>query len=159
MKEIPLAKVASAVVDDEDYPFLSKFKWHVCKTGNKKYAGTREHWKGPFLLMHRVIMKPPKNLEIDHINSDGLDNRKCNLRFATRSLQTISARIDKSNCASKFRGVCWCKTHKKWKVTLRINKKQTLLGYFKDEISAAKIYDVHAFSNYGQFARLNFPPC
>lgn len=72
MKEIPLTKGKTTIVDDEDYEYLNQFKWHLLTSGI--YAARK--FKGQRLLMHRVIMSPENDLVVDHINHNGLDNRK-----------------------------------------------------------------------------------
>jgi len=66
--------------------------------------------------------------------------------------------LSTASSTSKYKGVCWDKRNKKWGVTIQANKKKYHLGYFKDEIDAAKAYDKKAKKLHGQFACLNFPP-
>ena len=106
--------------------------------------------------MHRIIMNPPPHLYIDHINHNTLDNRKTNLRFATPAQNTRNARYPKKNTSSKYRGVWFNKQTKKWRSQISINRKRKQIGYFKNEIDAAKAYDQAAKKYYQDFAVLNF---
>jgi len=106
--------------------------------------------------MHRVIIDVPDNLFVDHINHNGLDNRKANLRPATPADNARYARYPKINTSSKYRGVWYNKQIKKWRAAILVNCKRKHLGYFKNEIDAAKAYDKAAKLYYKDFAILNF---
>ena len=107
--------------------------------------------------MHRVIMNAPDHLVVDHINYNGLDNRKANLRLATQRQNKIHVIRTMNPGTSKFKGVSWHKYHKRWCAKITTNGKTTFLGYFDDEIKAAKIYDEAAKIQHCEFAALNFP--
>ena len=102
--------------------------------------------------MHREIIKVPDNLVVDHINHNGLDNRKANLRPATKAQNAWNRKIH----TGKFKGVTWSKGRKKWFVRLRCAGKRISIGFFDDQIEAAKAYDEAAKKYRGQFAVLNF---
>ena len=99
--------------------------------------------------------KLEKNEEVDHINNNGLDNRRCNLRLATRQQQNMNRKKLKG-CSSRYKGVYWAKNRKKWCVRIEFNAKVMFLGYFESEIKAGKAYDEAAIKYFGEFARLNF---
>jgi hypothetical protein len=103
-------------------------------------------------------MKPPENLLVDHRNNDGLDNRRENLRLATPSQNSCNSRRDKSNTYSRFRGVSFSKRKQKWFAAIRANGRKLWLGYFNNELDAAKAYDNAARRYHKEFARLNFTP-
>jgi len=108
--------------------------------------------------MHREVIGPPDHLEVDHINHNGLDNRKANIRPATHTQNNFNRLIIKrKGSSSKYRGVSWCKRKKRWRARICVNGEKKLIEYFKDEIQAAKAYDKAAKKYYGQFACLNFP--
>lgn len=157
MKRIPLTQNQFALVDDADFEELSKHKWYATKT---KYGGftavrnTKDKTKSRF--MHRQIMNAPKGKEVDHINHDTLDNRRCNLRVCTRSENNRNSKKMK-NTSSKYKGVSWYKTCKNWAAKIYINKKNLHIGYFSSEVEAAKAYDKKARDHFGTFANLNFP--
>ncbi|MBA7655390.1 hypothetical protein ES703_63294 [subsurface metagenome] len=107
--------------------------------------------------MHRQIMNPPREMLVDHINYNGLDNRKANLRLATLTQNNRHTRRTMNPGSSKYKGVCWYNREKRWAVRITANGKNIPLGYFKDEIEAAKAYDKAARKYHGDFAALNFP--
>ncbi len=106
--------------------------------------------------MHRLVADTPLNLVCDHINHDGLDNRRGNLRLCTR-LQNSRNRLPRRGGSSKYKGVTWNKRRKKFMAEIRVNQKYQYLSYFENEIDAAKAYDKKAKEFFGEFAFLNFP--
>ena len=106
--------------------------------------------------MHREIINAPEDMFVDHINHNGLDNRKANLRFATPADNARYARYPKINTSSKYRGVWYNKQTRKWRATIVVNRKRKQIGYFHNEINAARAYDQAAQKYYREFAILNF---
>ena len=158
MKEIPLIRNQHAIIDDADYLIISSFKWVLLENLQNphwaKYAKTKINNKTVF--MHRMIIQPEAGLIVDHINGNGLDNRRSNLRIVTSS-QNSQNRITNYG-TSKYKGVSWYKSSKTWTAQIRKKGRQLKhLGYFKNEITAAKIYDEAALEYFGEFAQLNFP--
>ena len=109
------------------------------------------------IKMHREILKPPRCLFVDHINHNGLDNRKANLRFATRTQNNWNRIHHKQNSSSRYKGVAWHKHTKMWAARIGVNGRRIALGYFDNQIDAAKAYDKAAKKHHGEFAVLNFP--
>ena len=105
--------------------------------------------------MHRLIIDVPEDMFVDHINHNGLDNRKANLRPPTPTDNARYARYPKINTSSEYRGVWYNKQTKKWRANIFVNRKRKHLGYFKNEIDAAHAYDEAAKLYYGDFAILN----
>ncbi len=172
MKYINLTQNQEAMIDDEDYQFVSQNKWCANKIKNNYYAirtviirrqNKKENIKKKQLriYMHTLILenklerilKP--NEEVHHINENGLDNRRENLMVVTRSQHKMLARKRKKY-TSRHKGVSWAKRDKKWKVQITINWKQIYLGLFNSELEAAKAYDEAAKELFGEFAKLNF---
>ncbi len=102
-------------------------------------------------------MNPPKGMVVDHINCDGLDNRRANLRLATRQQNKCNTRPSSTGATSKYKGVFWGKDRKKWRSRVTFKGKMVDLGSFDSEIEAAKARDAVAKKYHGQFAWLNFP--
>lgn len=152
MKEIKLSKGYVAIVDDDDYERLSHYKWYC----NQGYATRtiKENGRRRGELMHRAIIKAPIGMDIDHINRNPLDNRKCNLRVATRS-QNNANKVQREG---SFKGACWRPIPRRWKAYIKVDHKQIHLGYFSNAIDAAKAYNAAALEHFGEFARLNVIP-
>ncbi len=108
--------------------------------------------------MHRLIANAPAHLLVDHIDHDGLNNRKANLRLCSIAQNNQNSRPNR-NAASKYKGVSWAQSCRKWFARIRPNRKTIYLGLFTDEIEAALAYDRKAKELFGEFAYLNFPPC
>ena len=157
MKKIPLTQGKFTLVDDEDFERASNYKWFRDRATYTSYAtrniGTRPNKSKQ--RMHRLIMQAKKGQQIDHINGNGLDNRRCNLRFCTNSQNQMNARP--MGGSSKYKGVSWNKKGNKWYSAIRFNYKQIHLGVFVSETLAAKAYDSKAKELFGEFAYLNFP--
>ena len=154
MKTIPLTQGMVAIVDDEDFEYLSKFKWHLKRSSKKArvvYAvahepnTTRNSTK---LRMHRLILPGVK--EVDHINGDGLDNRRQNLRAATKSQNMMNMKKHRDNVAG-YKGVS--RNGIRWVARIGFER----IGAFRSPIEAARAYDAAASFLFGEFARLNFP--
>lgn len=161
MKQIQLTQNKTALIDDEDFELVNEFKWCAVQQGRNFYA-TRGYWnkqtkKTKQIRMHRLIMDvtDPK-IEIDHINGDGLNNQRYNLRICTRSQNQRNKR-KQNNTTSKYEGVHWHKQHNKWIAKIRINGQRKHLGCFLCEIDAACYYDYYAIKYFDEFAKLNFP--
>lgn len=152
MKLIPLTQGKFAKVDDEDYNKLMKHKWHAVK--NMKSGDFYVVSSYQKIVMHRFIMNTPKGLVTDHINHDTLDHRKINLRNCTHSQNGWNSR---PYGLSKYKGVYFNKTNKKWIAAISKYCKRTHIGSFNSEIEAAKAYDQFAIELHEEFAYLNFP--
>jgi len=109
--------------------------------------------------MHPELIEVGEGLLIDHINQDGMDNRRANLRAVTYSQNMYHRRKRSGAKQSKYKGIYWRKKNRKWQVQITFEKKRIHVGYFRSEIDAAKAYDRAARKYHGEFASLNFPEC
>jgi hypothetical protein len=160
MKFIDIKGGFQAIVDDEDYYKLSKYRWHLkSKSKNSKYAEQTSK-KDLESSMHRIVLKAKKGQFIDHINGNTLDNRKENLRFCDLSQNSMNRRISPKN-KSGFKGVVVRKViykdriYKYYIAQIGLRGKKIYLGQFKNIIDAAKKYNDTAKKYFGDFARLN----
>jgi hypothetical protein len=158
-RKIPLTQGKYAIVDPEDYKEFAKYKWYAKGCGRRFYA---ERWdssgiKGKDVSMHQAIMGAAEGKVIDHINHNGLDNRKANLRFATAQQNTWNKRKKRGNSSSRYKGVSQAKGQKKWRAEIHCNGRKIHLGYFDDEKAAAMAYDAKAKELFGEYAVLNLP--
>ena len=158
MKEIPLSRGMVALVDDDDFERVNRFKWHVTKGRNDFYAERNlrvNEGKGRQLL-HSFLLPHRKGLHVDHINHNTLDNRRDNIRICTVSQNHMNRRKG-TGTTSKYKGVYWHTAAGMWQVATKKNYKRIFIGYFKDEEDAARAYDAKATELFGEFALLNFP--
>lgn len=157
-KEIPLTQGKVVLVDIEDYNYLMQWKWCADKANEYGlfYASRKilKENKQTTLRMHIEIMKPSKGKEVDHINGNGLDNRRSNLRICTRSQNMMNSSHHRDN-ASGYKGVHWYKQTKKWQARIMKDYKQKHLGYFNTKQEAAIAYNETAKQYHGEFAKLN----
>ena len=150
-----------AIVDADDYPRLSKHTWDIKLAWRHSYAarftakpGKSNHTK---ISMHREVLESPKGMCVDHINGNGLDNRKSNLRPATMMQNNWNRRKRRGYSTSRFKGVSRAKKACKWRAQIKCDGKDKYLGVFDEEEAAARVYDANARKLFGKYARLNFP--
>jgi hypothetical protein len=160
-RRIPLTQGKFAIVDPEDFDRLNEYKWHISRSSDSFYAvrtirpyNTNMRF---VIKMHRMVLKVPHYMFVDHINHNCWDNRKANLRPATYKQNNRNRRkVQKANFHSKYKGLTWYKREKRWAARIMVDRKSIFLGYFKDEIAAARAYDAAAKKHFGEFAALNF---
>lgn len=159
MKEIQLTQGKVALVDDEDYEELSKYKWYANKQVNGKLYAFRKaaqdsvtHKIRP-IYMHRVIMNTPQGMRTDHINNDGLDNRKVNLRVCTQSENLCNRGMNKNN-TSGFKGVYSRKDKRNsvWVAEVSIHGKKKYIGNYLTSQKAHEAYREACIKYHGEFA-------
>lgn len=160
-----------ALIDKEDYPRVKDIRWSLRVEGHAIYAHTNiPHPNGTWyrsssgkrrrrmatVLMHRLIANSPKGKVTDHINHNGLDNRKSNLRVCTIAENTRNQQRQKGS-TSIYKGVYWYKARKKWQAEIMFKGKRIYIGRFTDEKEAARASDAKAKELHGEYAYLNFP--
>lgn len=145
MREIPLTQGQTALVDDEDYEYLTQFYWCANRNKNTFYAvrsirlvnGKRE----TVYMHHDTIGRPPTGLETDHKDGNGLNNQRYNIHHVTSRQNGQNKRYHNGNKpSSQYPGVSWHKDRKKWRARIQIDGKIKHLGYFKEELEAAQAY-------------------
>jgi len=157
MKTIPLTQGKVALVDDEDYEYLNQWKWRAHKNGNTYYAiRTACKSKEQTIYMHRVILNASNGVDVDHINSNGIDNQKLNLRLCSRSENIKYQRLSCNNTTG-FKGVSFNKQKcgKPYRARISLNNKNIFLGYYSTAKEAAQVYDKAALKYHGKFALTN----
>ena len=156
MKEIKLTKGRVALVDDEDFEKLNQYKWQAILSCSNWYAirAFQSNGKQKRILMHREIMNALPGVIIDHKFSDGLDNRKENLRPCTPQQNGFNKKYpNKRNSKLGVRGVFWKSTTKKFQATIGFNRNTLILGYFTVLADADQAYRVAELKYFGEFAR------
>jgi hypothetical protein len=151
VRRIPVGKGYFAIVDAADYEEISKYKWYASKRGRNIYALC--YRKGRGVGMHRMVMRARKGQIVDHIDGNGLNNRRSNLRFC-KSGQNQANQKPRGG-SSQYVGVC--RLYGKWQAGITYRGKYLYLGRFDDEIEAAKTRDRKAYELHGEYAYLNFP--
>lgn len=158
MKKIKLTKGKVALVDDEDFEYLNQWKWHIQPSINTEYA-IRTEWvsknKCICIRMHRDLLAiKDSRIKVDHKDGNGLNNQKVNLRECTQAQNGRNTRSRK-NSSSKYLGVHFCKTRKKWVAQIQHDKKAYSAGLHLSEADAAIAYNKKAIELHGEFANLN----
>lgn len=139
-------------VDAVDLPLLAPFTWYRQASKATHYLWRRDR-DGRKVYLHRAIMNARRSERIDHINGDGLDNRRENLRKCTNAQNMYNMRRGRGR--SQYKGVAWFKRDSCWRAYICQNYKQRHLGYFTTEWEAAEAYNAAARALFGRFARLN----
>lgn len=159
MKTIELTQNQAALVDDEDFEWLSRWKWYALWDNCTKsfYAARtapRPDGKRRHVYMHRSILGLGPGELGDHKDRDSLNNQRFNLRRCTKSQNNANGKRQRNN-TSGYKGVCWHKRHNKWYAGIRYQGKRIYLGAFKRVEDAACAYNDAARKYFGEFASLN----
>src|SRR3990167_9598643 len=145
-------------VDANDYATVSRYRWFRLGDHKTSYALTKVRVSGKRVTcrMHRLILGALPGTQVDHINGNGLGNRRANLRFATHAENQRNRGVFKRS-KSGFKGVIFIARSFNWMAKIKLNGRIIYLGFFHDKESAASAYDAAAFKYFGEFARFNFP--
>lgn len=152
--EVPLTQCKFGLIDAVDRDLLNR-RWYAVWDDHSKtfYVKSGGQVRLHRVILERVLGRPLATNELpDHINHDGLDNRRCNLRLATRSQNAINTRLTTRN-TSGFKGVYWHKPSKKYRATIKVNDRRIYLGSFVDPAVAYQAYCEAAERYFGEFAR------
>lgn len=149
------------LIDDEDFDKIKHIKWRIEQSKCQpyvKFRTTDKNRKTMAFIMHRIIMNIEhlswKEVIVDHINGNTLDNRKYNLRLANHNTNQYNTKKSIKNTTG-YRGVDWRKQEKKYRVRVSYNGKRITIGWFHDIREAAKAYNEAAIKYHGEFAKLN----
>lgn len=164
MKTVPLRGPANgrvALVDDDDYDLVRQSSWYLIESHKPgcrphgPYAYARPYRDGRYwtVFMHSMLTGYERT---DHIDHDGLNNQRHNLRKATAGQNSHNSRPH-VGAASPYKGVSWNSAKRKWTVQIYKEGKSRFLGTFTDEMAAARAYDAAAIEMFGEFAYVNFP--
>jgi hypothetical protein len=145
---ITLSHGEHAFIDDADYAMIAAYRWYL----HHGYAVTISY---PRLRMHRLVLNAPLGIGVDHINGDGLDNRRANLRLANDSQNQANRRRLTSN-TSGYRGVTLHRQSGRWQAGIKVRGRSVHLGLHDSPIDAALAYDQAAIRYFGVYARPNF---
>lgn len=152
MHLVPLTKGHFAIIDSADAAEIGKYKWTAKENGNTVYAYRKASGGRANIWMHRVLAgADDPSIDVDHKNRDGLDNRRCNLRLATRS-ENLRNRISVKN-TSGFKGVSWDKTRGLWLARIKLDGVARNLGRYATPEEAHAAYCEAAARLHGEFAR------
>ncbi len=159
MIQVPLSGTKGqgqyALVDDGDEPLISQYKWYT--GGRYAFSPIKVDGKRTTLSMHRVVLNPPADMEVDHIDGNGLNNQRANLRLASRTENMHNTSPIKGK-SSQYKGVYFSKKRNTWNAYITVNGEYLYLGIFSTEYAAAQAYNEAAILHFGEFARLNQLP-
>lgn len=148
LRDLKNEVTGTCIIDSIDYDLVKNHKWYL---GNHGYTTT--HIGKSLVLLHQLLN--PNWKMTDHKKRNKLDNRRKSIREC--NYITNGQNIRSSKGTSKFKGVCWCNQKNKWMSKICVDKSSKHLGFFKNEINAAKAYDIAAIKYFKSFANINFP--
>jgi hypothetical protein len=143
---VPLTHGYEAIIDAVDVPLVNGRNWQASPQPHSVYA------QGMGQLMHRVIAGTPEGMETDHIDGNGLNNRRANLRSVTASQNQHNKRMQKNN-TSGFKGVHWHIRKRRWVARINLDNTKRHLGYFDTAEAAHAAYCVASKALHGEFGR------
>jgi AP2 domain/HNH endonuclease len=144
----------SFLIDEEDHGLVSKRHWYVYTLDRSGGRYVMADAYGHRIYLHRLITAAPRGQDVDHINGDGLDNRRVNLRVVPHALNLANQRRQQGR-SSRYKGVSYYRSRGRWEAYIKVNGVQRKLGYFNSEREAAFAYDCAALAAWGEHALLN----
>jgi hypothetical protein len=156
MKEIRLSQGKIALVDDEDFDYINQWKWYARKGRKTFYAARKEKGTNArtTIHMHQVVSKVSNNVQIDHRDTNGLNNQKYNLRVVNHRQNQYNTDKPRHN-TSGYKGISWDKFRNNYRVYLTVKGKFKNIGNTKSLQTATKMYNKAATQHYGEFAKLH----
>lgn len=152
---IPLTRGYEAIIDSSDVDLVKDQTWYAFDGVNTVYAATNSpvrNGTSTIIFLHRIILNAPKGIEVDHKFGKGLDNRRSQIRLATKT-QNRRNKARASNNTSGFKGVSWSVRFNNWRAYIKINGKMKHLGVFQNPEDAHAAYCKAATELHGEFAR------
>ncbi len=148
VRELRLTQGLVALVDDEDFALVSAARWHATVRSYTTYAANSDS-----VYLHRLLMRPGPGQLVDHINRNGLDCRRSNMRLATKAQNNANSCLPPVPRTSRYRGVYLDRVY--WKTQVKMPTGRRVTRIFRTEAEAARMYNALAVQSYGPFARLN----
>lgn len=154
MKKYIQFKHGTAIIDEQDFDRINQYKWHSVDVDGSGRIYAACSIKGKTTYMHRMVMGAQAGEEIDHIDRNGLNNSRQNLRFVTSSQNKLN-QSKRSDNTSGHKGISWCPDREKYQVYINIDRKRKSLGRYKTLEEAIYVRDQAAKAHYGEYAREN----
>jgi hypothetical protein len=154
MKKHIQLKHGTAIVDEQDFDKIKDYKWSSIFCGKAKAPYAVSSHFGKIVYMHRIVVDAKSDQFVDHIDGNGLNNSRENLRFATTSQNNMN-QSKRSDNTSGHKGISWCPDREKYQVYINIDRKRKSLGRYKTLEEAIYVRDQAVKAHYGEFAREN----
>lgn len=155
MAYVPLTRGKTAVIDAADAHLVGGVNWCAVKFGDTFYAATNRRLDGKrrVAYAHRDLMTPPDDMIVDHIDGNGLNCRRSNMRLATRAQNVRNSRRPKHN-TSGFKGVSYNRKNQRWQAHIKVDSKSTYLGLYATPEDAYAAYCVASERYHGKYGRI-----